>query len=74
MAFSHDGKRIFSGAWDGTIKVWDADMGFETLTLKGHEGLVDGVAISADGKRLVSGSRDGTVKIWDADKGMGAGR
>ena len=56
MAFSADGKRIVSGSDDKTVKVWDADTGQETLTLKGHAGVCHSVAFSPDGKRIVSGS------------------
>ena len=66
MAFSPDGKRIVSGSDDNTVKVWDADKGTETLTLKGHTDQVTSVAFSPDGKRIVSGSWDKTVKIWEA--------
>ena len=38
------------------MKVWDADKGTETLSLKGHTDLVSSVAFSPDGKRIVSGS------------------
>src|SRR5207302_1178412 len=71
-----DGKRIFSGSTcfhegilKGEIKVWDADKGTETLSLKGHTGSVFSVTFSPDGKRIVSGSADKTLKVWDADKG-----
>ena len=56
VAFSPDGKRIVSGSDDGTIKVWDAATGQETLTLKGHSSAVNSVAFSPDGKRIVTGS------------------
>ncbi len=36
VSFSPDGKRIVSGSDDNSLKVWDAQTGQETLTLKGH--------------------------------------
>ena len=65
VSFSPDGKRIVSGSWDKTLKVWDAQTGQETLTLNGHLGGVSSVSFSPDGKRIVSSSRDKTVKVWD---------
>ena len=56
MAFSPDGQRLASASHDGTVKVWDAATGQETLTLKGHTGVVSSVAFSPDGKRLASAS------------------
>ncbi len=66
VAFSPDGKRIVSAGLDRTVRVWDAQSGQETLTLKGHTGDVSSVAFSPDGRRIVSGSGDGTLKVWDA--------
>jgi hypothetical protein len=67
VSFSPDGKRIFSGSEDNTVRVWDAGKGQELLALKsGSE--VHGLAVSPDGKRLAAGSEDGTVKLWVADR------
>ena len=70
MAFSPDGTRLASASGDGTVKVWDAATGQETLTLKGHTGAVTSVAFSPDGTRLASASWDATVKVWDAATGQ----
>lgn len=70
VAISPDSKRIVSGAFDNTIRIWDMETGKhigEPLT--GHEGDiivgVSSVAISPDGKRIVSGSSDCTIRIWE---------
>ena len=55
----------------GTVKVWDAATGQETLTLKGHTGAVDerGVQPGRQAARLRQ-SRIRTVKVWDAATGQ----
>jgi tRNA A-37 threonylcarbamoyl transferase component Bud32 len=71
VAFSPDGKRILTGCWDNTAKVWDTETGTEILALKGNPlHRVLSVAFSPDGKRILTGSTDGTAKVWDADKGI----
>ncbi|KIM79211.1 hypothetical protein PILCRDRAFT_74639, partial [Piloderma croceum F 1598] len=68
--FSQDGKRIVSGSYDKTIRVWDAETGDVVVgPLEGHTDLVRSVAFSQDGKRIVSGSNDQTICIWDAETG-----
>jgi WD40 repeat protein/predicted Ser/Thr protein kinase len=69
VALSPDGKRITSGSFDKTIKVWDVASGRELRTLRGHESAVGPVAFSPDGSRIVSGSHDKTVRVWDAASG-----
>jgi WD40 repeat protein len=79
VSFSLDGKRIVSGSFDNTLKLWDAQTGQETLTLKGHSHWVNSVSFSPDGKRIVSGGEDGFgsyregaggVKVWDSATGQ----
>jgi hypothetical protein len=67
VAWSPDGRRIASGSWDNTVRVWDAESGRELRTLRGHTGSVESVAWSPDGRRIASGSMDYTVRIWGAD-------
>ena len=71
LAWSPDGMRIASGAWDRTVQVWEAFSGKTLLTYRGHAGIVYAVAWSADGKYIASGggAPDGTVQVWHADTG-----
>ncbi|MCF3596825.1 CHAT domain-containing protein [Planktothrix agardhii 1032] len=69
VSFSPDGKRLATGSWDNTVKLWDANTGKEIQTLRGHTDRVYGVSFSPDGKRLATGSWDNTVKLWDANTG-----
>jgi WD40 repeat protein/tRNA A-37 threonylcarbamoyl transferase component Bud32 len=76
VAFSPDGKRLASVAFDGTLKVWDSASGQELLSVSvltppypGSPALVTGVAFSPDGKLLATSSNDGTVKVWEAATG-----
>ncbi|KIN97752.1 hypothetical protein M404DRAFT_159655, partial [Pisolithus tinctorius Marx 270] len=71
VAFSPDGKRIVSGSWDNTVRVWDVERGVQIGSpLEGHTQPVNSVAFSPDGKRIVSGSWDNTVSVWDAERGV----
>jgi WD40 repeat protein len=73
LAYSPDGKRLASAAYDKTVRVWDVQTGTQLLTLS-VEGSVNRVAYSPDGKRLASPSWEGnpkiaTVSIWDGQTG-----
>jgi len=68
IALSPDGRRVFLGCLDRTIRVWDLDVSREILAFKGHDDSVTSLAISSDGRTLVSGSRGASknVIIWPA--------
>jgi hypothetical protein len=72
VAFSPDGRRIVSGSWDNTLRLWDAASGQPIGSpLQGHTNSVISVAFSPDGRRIVSGSRDNSLRLWDAASGQG---
>ncbi|KIL65683.1 hypothetical protein M378DRAFT_10566 [Amanita muscaria Koide BX008] len=65
-----NGKWAVSGSNDGSIRVWDVEIGVLVGNpLTGHIGGVYSVAFSPDGKQIVSGSEDG-IFIWGAMTGL----
>jgi WD40 repeat protein len=69
LAFSPDGSRLFSGSFDGEIKVWDVRTRRQLAAWNAKQKLC-GLAVSPSGTTLasavfVSGGR-GEVKLWDA--------
>ncbi len=70
LAFFPDGKKLASGSFDKTVRIWDSKTGkaiFAPLT--GDTTGVMSVAVSPDGKLIASGSWDGTLRIWDSNTG-----
>ena len=74
LAFSTDGKWLFSGGDDKTIRVWDVPLGKEVQRLARHTGAVTCLATSPDGAWLLSGGRDGMLQRWDLRSGQVAGQ
>jgi len=69
VAWSPDGRRVATGSWDNTARIWDATTGDVVRALEGHGGYVYSVAWSPDGRRVATGSTDRTARIWDATTG-----
>jgi len=65
VALSVDGQFAISGSWDGTLRLWDLNLGKTTCRFVGHTRDVLSVAFSADNRQIVSGSRDKAIHLWN---------
>jgi hypothetical protein len=62
IQFDDIGRRIASGAGDGTASLWDADSGARLVHEAGPS-----YALGADGARLATAAADGAIRIWEGD-------
>jgi RNA polymerase sigma factor (sigma-70 family) len=70
LAFSHDGKTLAAGRFDGTFQLWNTATGEKLLEVPtGHEGAVRGLASSPDGKTLATCCDGGVVRLWQVATG-----
>lgn len=67
LAFTPDGRGLFTGAVDQTVKLWDVDRGTEQATFAWPVGRVTALAVAPDGLRAAVASSDGKVAVWDVD-------
>jgi serine/threonine protein kinase len=69
LAVSPDGLRIYAGASDGVIYVWDARTGEEVQRYPGHKPVTTRILLSRDGARMVTFGADRAMRVWNTKSG-----
>ena len=69
VVFSPDGRTLFSGSIDRTIRFWDLTRNTPSKSIDAHSGGVNALSLTGDGKVLASGSYDRTAKTWNTATG-----
>lgn len=68
---SGNGQYLITAAYDGLIRMWDANTGKKLHVLTGHEEAIDCCAVNNDGSIIASGNYanrgDHTLRLWKAD-------
>ncbi|KAH3759500.1 PH-interacting protein [Pelomyxa schiedti] len=65
LKFDPCGTRIFTGADDFLIKVWNVSTGSLVKSLRGHIDVILDMDINWDGTLLVTVSKDRILRVWD---------
>jgi WD40 repeat protein len=66
LAFTPEGRKLISGSWDRTVRVWDTASWREESALEWGRGKVQYVATAPDGMTAAAACDKGVV-IWDLD-------
>lgn len=73
IMFSPDGRTVASSSRDGTVRIWDTNIGVQVATLRidDNDAAADvlAIAVSGDGEILAAGSGNGVIRLWDPATG-----
>lgn len=67
LAFSGNGKKLYSGSLNKELKAWDPDTGELLNSVKADDWSIEGIASSPDGSQLLTVGWDLESKLWDPE-------
>lgn len=68
IAFSRDGKRLFSASWDGTCRVLEPHTGNDAILFDAH-GKIRELALHPFADLMMTATETGAIQVWDATNG-----
>jgi WD40 repeat protein len=64
-----DRRRMITGSWDKTLRLWDLETGVVLKKMEGHSSGVEALAVSRDGQMIASGDTCGDLIAWHGETG-----
>jgi WD40 repeat protein len=73
VAFGPRGRLLAAAAWDGSVRLWNAETGLELhAALVGRAVVPTAIDFTGDGRLLAVAGSDGQVRLWDLAAGQQA--
>ncbi|KAG1785862.1 uncharacterized protein HD556DRAFT_1450301 [Suillus plorans] len=69
VAVFPDKRRMITGSYDTTLRLWDLKTGVVLKKMEGHRNRVWSLAVSRDGQLIASGDSGGEVIVWHGETG-----
>ncbi|KAI9452036.1 hypothetical protein HD554DRAFT_2180077 [Boletus coccyginus] len=70
LEYLPDGRRIVTGAWCGTVRVWNLESGEQEGKSMKHKGELGGLGVARDGTKIISCHGTGygrKTKVWNVE-------
>jgi len=68
LTFSTDGKTLFTGGQDRSIKLWDIENKVLAASLEGCHGDIVSLSVHPEGRLLAAGCKNKVLELWDIVK------
>ncbi|KAG0709869.1 WD40-repeat-containing domain protein [Suillus ampliporus] len=69
VAVFPDGRRMVTGSFDKTLRLWDLKTGVMLKKMEGHRNMLRILAVSRDGQTIASGDYNGRLIAWHGESG-----
>ncbi|KAG2341477.1 hypothetical protein BDR05DRAFT_965159 [Suillus weaverae] len=69
VAVFPDKRRMVTGSYDKTLRMWDLETGVVLKKMVGHISTVEALAVSRDGHMIASGDANGELIAWHGETG-----
>lgn len=69
LALLPSGSEAISASGDGTIRVWDLEIGSCIMSIDAHDGPITGFGVTSDMSLVVTSSDDGMVRAFGLEEG-----